>query len=131
MAINVVNTWVAFSLDYQVVHPDNPKHPEWGLSFEAYDKAYVPTFCNGPCYGAPISTYRKMYKTLTQVDFREVEKLDDLILTGMIRAQHQWKIYEASGLFCWHLDNKKNGVLAKMEGWYNLGKSQMDGASVW
>lgn len=107
---------------YEVLRPDNAKHPEWGLSKQVYSESLTPTYCNGPCYGMPIHAYQKIYSSLSQIDFVEIEKVDDLILTGLVRAQLKIPLYEASGLFCWHIDNKKRGVDVKMQGFYNLGK---------
>ena len=107
-----------------VIRPNTTKHPEWSMTEEAFDKDAVPNYCNGPCYGIPFSTYKKIYETTRRVNFEPIEKLDDLILTGVIRAQFKWPLYETSGMFCWHLDNKLEGVDKKMYGWYNLGKQQ-------
>ena len=106
------------------------KHPEWALTKSEYSTDEVPNYCNGPCYGMPISTYRTMFDYTTKINFTDIEKLDDLILSGLIRAQEKWKLYEASGIFCWHLDNKRDGVKDKMIGWYNLGK-QHKGLNMW
>ena len=74
----------------------------------------------------PIETYRKIFESVIEIDFEKVEKLDDLILTGLVRAGKKIPIYEASGMFCWHLDNKSKGVDKKMVGFYNLGRSRVE-----
>ena len=109
---------------YNVLRPDDKKHPEWGLSKTAYSKPQTPSYCNGPCYGMPIETYEKIYKGTKSINFKEIEKLDDLILTGILRAQYQIPIFEASGLFCWHLDNKKRNADLKMVGFHELGRGK-------
>ena len=121
-----INCGVPVVKPYAVLRPDNKKHPEWGLSKTAYSTGETPTYCNGPCYSMPIETYRKIFESVIEIDFEKVEKLDDLILTGLVRAGKKIPIYEASGMFCWHLDNKSKGVDKKMMGFYNLGRSRVE-----
>lgn len=110
----------------QVIRPGSrwgKQFPEWAIAKDKYSNEYWPAFCSGNCYGMPISTYKKAFNHSTNIDFTNIEKLDDVILTGIVRAQNKWKMYEVSDTFCWHVDNKKIGVGEKIKDWHQLGKN--------
>ena len=76
------------------------------MDYDQYSKERYPNYCNGPCYGMPIDVYKRLYDMTLRVDLKPIEKLDDLILSGVLRAQQKWPMYDASGMFCWHVDRK-------------------------
>lgn len=110
----------------QVIRPKTKignQFPEWAIAKDKYSNDHWPAFCSGNCYGMPISTYKKAFNYSINIDFTNIEKLDDVILTGIVRAQNKWNMYQVSDTFCWHVDNKKFGVAEKIKDWYQLGKN--------
>jgi len=98
------------------------KRTEWTLDENQYSSERFPNYCNGPCYAMPISVYKKLYQSTKLVDLTPLEKLDDLILSGVLRAQLKIPLYDTSGIYCWHADNKIPNVTSRIEQFYQLGK---------
>lgn len=72
----------------------------------------------------PIKVHRKTFEYTRKIDFSKIYKIDDLILTGIIRAQAQFGLLRYNHIM-WHLDNKQKYTAEKLYAKYKLGKYQV------
>ena len=70
------------------------------LWYDQYSKERYPNYCNGPCYGMPANVYKRIYDMTLRINLKPIEKLDDLILTGVLRAQEKIPMYSAFRNLC-------------------------------
>lgn len=107
-----------------VIRPNTPggkRHPEWTVSFSGYSSPRYPSYCTGACFGMPIEVYSKIYNYTRNFNLQEIEHIDDMMFTGLMRVYYKVKLYNAVDTFCWHLDNKrKDGRIdQRMVGFHN------------
>lgn len=104
----------------------------WGISVKNYRHSYYPTFCSGSGYSMDMESYRIIYKLSKKINFEgekgpndqfSLEKLDDVVLTGILRSQAGIRIRQlGDNYICYHLDNHKKFIEKRIMDWWKLGK---------
>lgn len=95
----------------------------WTVGLEQWGTDEYPNYCSGMGWGMAIKVHRRTFELTRKIDFSKIYNLDDLILTGIIRAQNLFGLAAYSGIM-WHENNRKSHTEDKLYARYVWGKYQ-------
>lgn len=114
-----VSNSIQCSMWHLNAHPMRPgKSIDWSKSVMQWNSPDYPDFCSGNCYGMPSLLYEKIYRLTNRINITEMLNLDDVLLTGIMRAQNRIHLKNyGDGYLCWHLDNSQDEEGISVRAW--------------
>lgn len=108
-------------LPYYHTHP--MRKGRWKVDDKTWPGDYYPLYCSGLGWGMPIKVHRRTFEFTRKLDLQNISHLDDLILTGVIRAQNRFGLNAYPGIM-WYENNKSLYTEDRLYARYKFGQYQ-------